>query len=75
MLLKVTFKAQSNKLNFSQNNNLTLSRRTFPQLWYWLIWEAPGYIKFKTPLYLEQLIKTIDSQTSNIRKLDWVPYQ
>ena len=68
--LNVT-QAQSNKLNFNQNNSLTLIRRKFPQIWYWFIWEAPGYIKFKAPLYLEQLIKTIANQTNNIRKLDW----
>ena len=46
------------------------------QLWDGSIWLTPGYshLSLKVPLCWEQLNHTKDDQTSNIKKLGWMPY-
>ena len=58
---------QSNKQSFSKGKNL-------PQLWDGFIY-TPGYGNLKSPLCWKQLNHTKVNQSSNTRKLAYVPYR
>lgn len=68
LLLKLN---QSNKKSFSKGG------KNLPQLWDGFIQITPGYgnLGLKSPLCWKQLNHTKDNQSSNTRKLGYVPYR
>ena len=68
LLLKLN---QSNKKSFSKGG------KNLPQLWDGFIQLTPGYgnLGLKSPLCWKQLNHTKDNQSSNTRKLGYVPYR
>ena len=68
LLLKLN---QRNKKSFSKGG------KNLPQLWDGFIQITPGYdnLGLKSPLCWKQLNHTKDNQSSNTRKLGYVPYR
>ena len=64
--------AQSEQLEKFQQR-----RKNLPELWDGFIWTTPGNgnLGLKSPLCWKQLNHTKDNQSSNTRKLDYVPYR
>ena len=65
------------KLNQSNEKSFGKGGKNLPQLWGKFIWIIPGYGNWglKSPLCCKQLNHTKNNQSSNIRKLSYVPYR
>ena len=65
------------KLNQSNRKSFSKERKNLPQLWDGFIYITPGYgnLGLKSPLCWKQLNHTKDNQSSNTRKLGYVPYR
>ena len=60
-----------------QQTKFQQRKKNFPQLWDGFIQITPGYgnLGLKSPLCQKQLNHTKDNQSSNTRKLGYVPYR
>ena len=65
------------KLNQSNKRSFGKGGKNLPQLWDGFIQITPGYgnLGLKSPLCWKQLNHTKNNQSSNIRKLGYVPYR
>ena len=65
------------KLNQSNKKSVSKGGKNLPQLWDGFIWITPGYsnLGLKSPLCWKQFNHTKDNQSSNTRKLGYVPYR
>ena len=65
------------KLNQSNKQSFNKREKNLPQLWYGFIQITPGYgnLDLKSPQCWKQLNHTKDNQSSNTKKLGYVPYR
>ena len=65
------------KLNQNNKKGFNKGGKNLPQLWDRFIQLTPGYgnLGLKSPLCWKQLNHTKDNQSSNTRKLGYVPYR